>query len=377
MRASTLVERPSKKGTWRSTSMRSRGTPCRWNMSSPFGIRPDWQGFRGRAMARPGVACPSGRMCTLAVTYPIGYIRIHGCGAARVGGPEPANGAGDPARPPGDRRRAGRGAPDRPSRACPGTCGCCGRPGWSTYARRRSAGSTACGRSRSSRWTSGWRTTARSGRTGSTPCTPRSLEGRRHETVNIIGTHAGARRDPRRGARRGRLRHRHRRPVGGVHDAGAARALDRRGLRRPARGRHDPCRLHQHLDRPGDGSRCATRRTTCSSRCEPGTDDESQIEAWLTEEGRTGWWSRSAGCRWTGCTSTGPAGRRIWRTSAGRWPATGRPTPSAGPSRVPAPAWHRRWDELHARLPAADRQLSGGGAKISGSRRITVAPPRT
>ena len=64
---------------------------------------------------------------------------------------------------------------------------------------------------------------------------------------------AGTRRDPRSGAGRGRLRHGHRRPVGGVYDAGAAGALDRRGLRRPARGRHDPRRLHEHLDRSGAG----------------------------------------------------------------------------------------------------------------------------
>ena len=34
--------------------MRSRGTPCRWNMSSPFGIRPDWQGPRRQARAYRG-----------------------------------------------------------------------------------------------------------------------------------------------------------------------------------------------------------------------------------------------------------------------------------------------------------------------------------
>src|SRR6476659_10019732 len=56
--------------------------------------------------------------------YPCGYVPVrlhstHGCGTAGTGGPEPAHGAGDPARPPGFGRRAGRRTADRPPRCVP------------------------------------------------------------------------------------------------------------------------------------------------------------------------------------------------------------------------------------------------------------------
>ena len=80
---------------------------------------------------------------------------------------------------------------------------------------------------------------------------------------------------------------------------------------------------------------------------EPGTDDESQIEAWLTAEGPgPGWWSRSAACRSTRCTSTEPAGRSTSRTSAVRSRATAPRTPDGWSEQTPAPAWHARWTEL-------------------------------
>ena len=97
-------------------------------------------------------------------------------------------------------------------RACPGTCGCCGRPGWSTCGRRRSAGSTRL-RPEALVEVDEWlETIARSGTTGSMPCTRRSHEGRRRSSEDHRHD-ASSRRHPGRGARRGRLRHRHRRPV--------------------------------------------------------------------------------------------------------------------------------------------------------------------
>ena len=58
-----------------------------------------------------------------------------------------------------------------------------------------------------------------------------------------------------------------------------------------------------------------------------GSEEESELEAWLTEEGRgpaSSW--RSAVCRSTRCTSTAPVGRPISRTSDGRWPRARRST---------------------------------------------------
>ena len=68
---------------------------------------------------------------------------------------------------------------------------------------------------------------------------------------------------------------------------------------------------------------------------EPGTDDESQIEAWLTARGPgPAWWSRSAACRSTRSTSTEPAGRPTWRTSDVRLRAAAPCTSAAGRSRA-------------------------------------------
>ena len=189
--------------------------------------------------------------------------------------------------------------------------------------------------------------TARSGRTGSMPCTRRSHEERRRRSEDHRHD-ASARRHPRSGARRGRLRHRHRRPVGGVHDAGAAGALDRRGVRRPARGWDGPRRLHQHLDRSGDGSRSATPRTTCSLTTQPGTDDETQLEAWLTAEGsRTRLVVEERGLP-VGQLHFYGAGWQVHLEDLGRSLASGRlgARRAAGRSRRPPRPGTQRWTEL-------------------------------
>src|SRR5258705_6782896 len=59
-------------------------------------------------------------LCSLVVTYPIGYALVHhGCGIAGTGGPEPAHGARDPPQSPGDGRRARGGPSDRPPGSVP------------------------------------------------------------------------------------------------------------------------------------------------------------------------------------------------------------------------------------------------------------------
>ena len=100
----------------------------------------------------------------------------------------------------------------------------------------------------------------------------------------ITGDNAGARRHPRSGARRGRVRHRHRRPVGGVHHTRSLGALDRPGVRRPARGRDGHAVFTSTWTGPARIEVCdAPHHLLFTS--EPGTDEESQIEAWLTAEG--------------------------------------------------------------------------------------------
>src|SRR3954452_23950775 len=58
-------------------------------------------------------------------------------------------------------------------RASRGICGCCGRPGWSMSARRRSGASTLFGPSRLPSSMDGWPRTGASGSSGWMPCTPR------------------------------------------------------------------------------------------------------------------------------------------------------------------------------------------------------------
>jgi hypothetical protein len=72
--------------------------------------------------------------------------------------------------------------------------------------------------------------------------------------------------------------------VGGVHESGTACTLDRQGLRRPACRRLDPRRLHHTWTGPGRIDACEKPHHLLLTT-EPGTSDEAQIEAWLTEEG--------------------------------------------------------------------------------------------
>ena len=66
---------------------------------------------------------------------------------------------------------------------------------------------------------------------------------------------------------------------------------------------------------------------------EPGTEDEAEIEAWLTEEGaKTRLVVEKPGLPLEQLYFHAPGGRPIWRTSDGRWQATPRLTQSAGPS---------------------------------------------
>src|SRR6185312_4443073 len=77
-------------------------------------------------------------LCTLAVTYPLGYVRRYGRSAAGNGRREPAHLAGDSAGSPRLGRRTGRRAADRPARRLPPSAGspgsgtCPGTPGRAT-----------------------------------------------------------------------------------------------------------------------------------------------------------------------------------------------------------------------------------------------------
>ncbi len=123
-----------------------------------------------------------------------------------------------------------------------GTCGCCGRRGWSRSARRRSGGSTVFAPSRSPRSMNGWAGTGPCGSSGWMPCTPRwpganANEGAPDDQQRTCGQpHPG---QPaisgwqRHRAHGGPLRHRYRRPVVGAHRSPPSRPLDRRGRGRP------------------------------------------------------------------------------------------------------------------------------------------------
>ena len=273
--------------------------------------------------------------CTLAVTYPTRVRSIYGRSFAGPGRPEPTHGPGDPARSPGHGRRVGQALPI----ARPGfhdTWGSCGRPDWSTSARRRSAGSTACGPRPWSRSTTGCRTTARCGRTGSTRCTRKSLEERRHENDRDRNDE-GARRDPGSGAGR-------RRYDTDINDLWQACTTPERLGRWIAEvsgdsvRAHRPGRLHEHLDRPGDDRRVRrsapfaahdrARAPTTRARSRPGSPRRVHRPAW--------WW-RSADCPSTSSTSTEPDGTPIWRISAAPSRVVGRCTRRAGRRGRPPP----------------------------------------
>ena len=79
---------------------------------------------------------------------------------------------------------------------------------------------------------------------------------------------------------------------------------------------------------------------------QPGTDDESQMEAWLTEEGsQTRLVVEERGCRWHDV----PARSRVAGTSGGPGRSLAGDTEAHSErwtEQTPAPAWRWRWDEL-------------------------------
>ena len=224
-----------------------------------------------------------------------------------------------------------------PGRASPGTCGCCGRPDWSTSARRPSGGSTASARRRWPRWTQ-W------------------LEPYRalwRNRLDALHTEIA------RGKKDSRNHHEDHR-----HHASARRQRAERCASRTSTtptsttcGRRAPTpeRLARWIAEvsgdlrvggtvhavftstwtgPGRIDVCEPR-TICCSRWSPDTEDEAQIEAWLTRGGRPD-----------------AAGRRGARPAA-------RPAPLlrcrlAGPPRGPRP---RRW-------PASSRSGRHAGIKL-------------
>ncbi len=81
---------------------------------------------------------------------------------------------------------------------------------------------------------------------------------------------------------------------------------------------------------------------------EPGTEDEAQIEAWLTARGIADQ-AGGRGARPAARHALLPRGRLAGASGGSRAVArSGRPRPTraAGRSRRPAPAWRRRWTEL-------------------------------
>ena len=173
----------------------------------------------------------------------LGTLRAHGSCSAGTGGREPADAAGDlepAARQP---RVSWRRCCRLPAREYRGTCGCCGRRGWSRSARRRSGGSTVFAPSRSPRSMNGWAGTGPCGSSGWMPCTPRwpgenANEGAPDDQQRTCGRpHPGQPAISRWQGHRahGRpLRHRYRRPVVGTHRSRPSGPLDRRGRGRPA-----------------------------------------------------------------------------------------------------------------------------------------------
>ena len=95
------------------------------------------------------------------------------------------------------------------------------------------------------------------------------------------------------------------------------------------------------------GSRPATPRTTCSSRTEPGTDDETQLEAWLTTEGaRTRLVVEERGLP-VGQLHFYGAGWQVHLEDLGRSLVSGGSAHAEGWSEeAAAPAWQQRWTEL-------------------------------
>jgi uncharacterized protein YndB with AHSA1/START domain len=104
---------------------------------------------------------------------------------------------------------------------------------------------------------------------------------------------------------------------------------------------------------------------------EPGTDDESELEAWLTEEGhKRASWSRNAASFSTSSTSTAPAGRRTSKTFATHWPGSPRHGRRVGLS-SPPPMRRCRSPDAGVR-PAPDVPL-GRAADFACLRRATGA----
>ena len=173
----------------------------------------------------------------------------------------------------------------RPPRVSRGTCGCCARPGWSTSGQTPSGGSTRL-RPEALVEVDDWLEPYRAlWRNRLDALHTEIARGKKAAEDEDHRHDASTGRDARGRPRRGRLRHRHRRPVGGLHDPERLARWIARGVRRPAGRRADPRRLHQHLDRAGDGSRSCEGRATCCSPWSPAPTTRAQLEAWLTPEG--------------------------------------------------------------------------------------------
>jgi hypothetical protein len=134
--------------------------------------------------------------------------------------------------------------------------------------------------------------------------------------------------------------------MGGVHEPGTACTLDRENFRRPACRWLDPRRLHDTWTGPARIDACEKPHHLLLNT-EPGTSDEAQIEAWLTEVG-----SRTR----LVVEERGLPLERLYFHGAG-WQAhledLGRALRSenaAGPDpwteQSPEPGWRARWTEL-------------------------------
>ena len=274
--------------------------------------------------------CRPGSIGTSLHLYPCGYVpgRLHsrhGCGTAGTGGPQPTHDAGDPSRPSGVGRRAGRRAADRPSGRLPAPARAAGgRAGRRTTggaaADLQPAAGTPHGRGRVAR-----ATTARCGGTDSTHCTPRSLGER--------GSHEHHRDDasdwtrpvercasrtcttPRSRTCGRRARHRSGSRAGWPRSTGDLRV-----------GGAIQVGVHQHLDRPG-----TDRGVRCAAPSAP------HPAARLRGRGRAGGMadrggrgpdssSRNAGCRGASLDLHGAGWQAHLEDLADRWhPARGSP----------------------------------------------------
>ena len=113
-------------------------------------------------------------------------------------------------------------------------------------------------------------------------------------------------------------------------------------------GGHRAPRLHQHLGRAGVIETCEAPHHLLLTT-QPGTDEEGQVEAWLTAEG-CAVPPRGGGARPAGrahCTSTARAGRRTWRTCGPHWSSGRCGPPGRVHRRAPGSGLARPVDRAH------------------------------